>query len=513
MALLKSYTCSKCAGVLFFDSDQEFFECPFCGTGFDAVDFHGDELLDQGEECLKQSDFAGAKEKFIKILEKDPSNFAALKGRILSEARCTSTEGLKDPEFYKKCRLSPVRAAVNTAVDRSPEFAVDYFAKLSQMVSIAEELAQVEDEQSVVKRSLDETSVGISRRFLSNSRQSFKHSLIIMGAAVAFASVYHFVQMLAAGITDWTFFLVIEGLMVLVYGAFFLAFFFITRAERKRAEAPHRIMVQASNNASSAGYKAEGLKKEYLKVYNELQTLEETTREALNGLENGKTEDHGTETPDSGKTVLCAKCAAQLTLDKEKRVYQCNSCGVAYGISLFFGLPLEKALNSMNMGRYSDADQRFTNILMVEPSDFDALLGKILCTGKWSKVSRIGLTGDLRPISFKILKEQVEKTGESASDSDKAYFVTLGELISVLEELSMIDYKEKIAEKKNRELDIRDKVFSTPDNNIKSANYKERWSIEEKNRPYVGKKKDRQLQFERLKESLLQMKSGSVLNK
>lgn len=30
MARLKSYTCSKCAGVLVFDGDQEYFDCPFC---------------------------------------------------------------------------------------------------------------------------------------------------------------------------------------------------------------------------------------------------------------------------------------------------------------------------------------------------------------------------------------------------------------------------------------------------------------------------------------------------
>lgn len=41
MARLKSYTCSKCAGVLVFDGDQEYFDCPFCGTRFDVLDFHG----------------------------------------------------------------------------------------------------------------------------------------------------------------------------------------------------------------------------------------------------------------------------------------------------------------------------------------------------------------------------------------------------------------------------------------------------------------------------------------
>ena len=29
-----------------FDSDQEFFDCPFCGNRFDAVDFHEDDNWD-----------------------------------------------------------------------------------------------------------------------------------------------------------------------------------------------------------------------------------------------------------------------------------------------------------------------------------------------------------------------------------------------------------------------------------------------------------------------------------
>lgn len=513
MAELKSYTCSKCAGVLFFDADQEYFDCPFCGTRFESVDFHGDELLEQAEESLKKSDFSSAKEKFGKILEKDISNFPALRGMILSEARVSSIEGLKDPDFYKKCRLPAVRKAVDNAVENSPEFASGFFTKLSEMISLIEKTESMDDERRVIQNSLDEKTVDRSREYLHRSEGSFKRSVITMGAILAFASVYHFIQLIVAGVTDWTVFWIIEGMMLFIYAAFFIGYYFVTRKERQQMASPYKMIVDADNAASWAGYEVDGIKKEYAREFKTLQDLELAANEALSGYEKVKESGKEPDVLDEDRTIQCAKCAANLVLDKEKRVYQCNSCGVAYGVSLFFGLPLEKALVSMNMGKYSEADQRFSNVLMVDPSDFDALLGRVLCLGKWTKVSGIGLKSEHRPITFKKLSERLDKTLESAAESDKEYFEKLKELMSVLEELSMIDYKEKIANKQIKDLDIQDRVFSTPDNNIKSANYKERWRIEEKNRPYVGKKKDRELKFARLKESLLQMKSDSVLNK
>lgn len=101
MSLLKSYTCSKCAGVLMFDSDQEFFDCPFCGNRFDAVDFHEDEIMAQAGESLKEGAFSSAKEKFCSILEKDPSDFEALKGLILCDMKASDVESLESPDWIK----------------------------------------------------------------------------------------------------------------------------------------------------------------------------------------------------------------------------------------------------------------------------------------------------------------------------------------------------------------------------------------------------------------------------
>ena len=85
MSLLKSYTFSKCAGVLMFDSDQEFFDCPFCGNRFDSIDFHIDEIITQAEESLKEGAFSSAKEKFNSILEKEPSDFLSLKRALIQK--------------------------------------------------------------------------------------------------------------------------------------------------------------------------------------------------------------------------------------------------------------------------------------------------------------------------------------------------------------------------------------------------------------------------------------------
>ena len=78
-----------------------------------------------------------------------------------------------------------------------------------------------------------------------------------------------------------------------------------------------------------------------------------------------------------------------MTLDKEKNLYECRSCGVAYGASLFFGNPFEKAKKAIEENDFAEADQRFSHMLMTDPKSFDALLGRILCAGRSPEGRRI----------------------------------------------------------------------------------------------------------------------------
>ena len=140
----------------------------------------------------------------------------------------------------------------------------------------------------------------------------------------------------------------------------------------------------------------------------------------------------GTADTDHTETIICSKCAGHLYLDKERRVYECKSCGVAYGISLFFGMPLEKALNAMNTGHYGEAQKRFENILMVNPSSFDALLGRILCVGRWTRISDIDPSDVITGEDWIKISELLSDAKQRVAESDKAFVEELEQLIFLL---------------------------------------------------------------------------------
>ena len=142
MAVLKSYTCSKCAGILIFDSDQEFFDCPFCGTRFSSVDFLGNELLSQADACLERHEFSAAKEKYKAILAEDARNFNALRGMLLCTIMVSSEKELSDISKLKRANLNRIRNELDTARDFSGKKNWEYFNVISNMAGHVEELKQ-----------------------------------------------------------------------------------------------------------------------------------------------------------------------------------------------------------------------------------------------------------------------------------------------------------------------------------------------------------------------------------
>lgn len=516
MAELKSYTCSKCAGVLMFDSDQEFFECPFCGTAFNVVDFHADELLEQANECLAQSDFNTAKVKYGKVLEKEPDNYQGLLGMILSEAKVSSIEGLQDHNFYTKCDIKAVRRAVDTAVKRAPEQAVPFFEKISDLVSLDEELRPLVEEIKVVAKEITPETFRLSQQVVKVENRSNTATLIFTG--ITFAVMFVMVILIGGYTsTDWSeVFIVLLGAIGTI--GVFVGLSIHTKHRKDKAVGAYNMIVKAKNDSYGTMEKIDNIRERYADEYAGLWKLQAKAESAVRvaaiaDKKPSAASIEATMDSNSEKVIICGKCAARLSLNKEKRVYECGSCGVAYGVSLFFGMPLEKALNAINMGKYEDAEKRFSNLLMVNPADFDGLLGRILCTGKWNNVSSISVSDSLRPVTYKNLQVMADKAAESAGESDKEYFGNLKKLLALLEELYLIDYKEKAAERKLDDLDIKDRVFSSEEYSTNAANYREKWHIQDDLKPYVSRKKDVEYNFNKIKETLINMRSGSALCK
>ena len=133
MTVLKSYTCSNCAGILIFDSNQEFFDCPFCGTNFTSLDFHENEVLSQADACLDRKEFNSAKEKYRAILAEDPRSFNALRGILLSTIMISSEKELEDSRKLRTANLDRIRSELDNVKNFSGKLNRQYFNTISNM--------------------------------------------------------------------------------------------------------------------------------------------------------------------------------------------------------------------------------------------------------------------------------------------------------------------------------------------------------------------------------------------
>ena len=457
MAVLKSYTCSKCGGVLKFDSDQDFFDCPFCGYRFDAADFHEEEMLVRAEESLREKAFMNARQKFNAVLRKDPVNFEALRGLVFCAAGISSLDEIETPEDFGKCKIDEARKVLDFAISAAAANDKEFFRAFVDLIS---------------------SYRACNTRFIEYS-------------APAPRTMNDLREQIAK------------------------------LDERKK--------------------RVENYRTDYSRKLAKLRRFEQSAREAnakKNIQENSLSEcpkaDYSVEKVNPSETIACAKCGALLNLDTEKRVYRCDSCGVAYGISLFFGHHWEKALDAMNSGRFEEAKMRFSNALLVNPSDFEAYMGVILCEGKWSKVSDIDDSDEVEVDTSRRIFALIRKAKMQMSESDQAYLDELWKMISTLKKLSentkqLKSFKDKLrvnessfirsqqAAKTNTKYDdaieeffgeIADALFAPKDNH-ETINKKLNGEIE------VCKKEIEQLssEFAAIRESVLAMRSDSVFCK
>ena len=512
MAVLKSYTCSKCAGILIFDSDQEFFDCPFCGTRFSSVDFHGKELLSQADACLERREFNAAKEKYRAILAEDSRSFTALRGMLLSTLMVSSEKELSDINTLKRANLDRIRNELDNARDFSDKRNSEYFDAISKMTRHVEDLKQFEKIRDEMESETSEKLFdNVSKAMKSTSGKFFDPHMIrifvlfglLIASYTAFVVLFHF---------DPRAILFAVGMIVLHIGPFILLAVAAKKDEVRRHKALEKMVEKKDIKMREIASKIEWLEEDYMYQYQTLTAIEPESEDDAEPAETGtKVEDDGSHVLPE-KTIQCAKCGAGLKLDMGKRVYACDSCGVAYGISLFFGLPHEKALNSMNMGFFAEADKRFSHILMADPSDFESLLGRVLCAGRWTKVSDICVSDELTPTRLKHAREGLLKASSDAKEQDKAYFACLKEYISALGALAVNRHKQRVI---NKEMDVVRTKMSVYSEyvNMEEVTRVEREDIMSRLKPFEKAAPGLEKAYEEARSKILSMARDSVLTK
>lgn len=412
-----------------FDSEQEFFDCPFCGTKFNAVDFHEDEIKVQAEESLKKEAFSSAKEKYNLILESDPSDFDALKGLFLCEIKTPALESLESSSIFDTVDIVSLK---NYIVRLKKQLSINdaaFFNQLLQLIDLSDKLKIYQD--SINALNSDTTRENVNQSFADKEARKVEAEhfnsflpicftiLVVLAFGLASVIRYKFMIPIILGAC------IIGGIILLI----------------KVEDGYSQKRIYESNPIHDAWEMKEYLEsqyrryeKAYVKEYEKLMEMDRAVRARkpdTAAIEETKEENSDVQT-ELPETIICSKCAGHLYLDKERRVYECKSCGVAYGISLFFGMPLEKALNAMNTGHYGEAQKRFENILMVNPSSFDALLGRILCVGRWTRISDIDPSDVITGEDWIKISELLNDAKQRVAESDKEFIAELEKLIFLL---------------------------------------------------------------------------------
>ncbi len=139
------------------------------------------------------------------------------------------------------------------------------------------------------------------------------------------------------------------------------------------------------------------------------------------------------------KKKTCTKCGGDLILDKERKLYKCPFCGVAYGFSLFSDNNKEKAEEALMLGEFNEADALFSFLLTMDPHDFHALLGRILCAGKWKRVEDIRDASDYFGVRPKTVRMRIKEAINNCLPSDRPYFEKLSSVTDCKAEMALVD--------------------------------------------------------------------------
>lgn len=435
-----------------FDSDQKLFDCPFCGNRFDAVDFHEDEIMSQAEESLKEGAFSSAKEKFNSILEKNPSDFEALKGLILCDIKASDLESLESPGIFDSSSVVSLKNIIARVKRQASTEDSEFFNRLLILIDLSCKLKMYQN--SIDALYSDDTRAKVNKSFKEiRARKAEESRFNHLGIPVTIIVCLGFLALyLSQKYGGYVFFFSLLGIIV---GCIVWAIFNDYNPKPQVYEDNPIHDAWEMKNFLEDQYSH--YEEKYSSEFAELMELDHASksRKPDAAVFEEINEENRVVDADHPETVICSKCAGKLYLDKERRVYECRSCGVAYGVSLFFGMPMEKALNAMNKGRYGEAQKRFGNLLMAQPSNFDALLGRILCVGNWSRISDIDTSDLISEDDWKEICELYSDARLRVTESDKEFFEKLKEMIFMLRKICLNNDE---LDELNRKLEILDSI-------------------------------------------------------
>lgn len=145
---VNKHTCPNCGGKLLVDTERQMYECPYCGVTFDYDYFREESVLDIAGESLKNNEFTSADRAYDFLLEKEPDNFEALRGKALIAMNVSKIEDISRPGLYSEINYDAACHEIDRAIEASDPDDREYFTVMKDIVDAGHEYV---DEKAQIK--------------------------------------------------------------------------------------------------------------------------------------------------------------------------------------------------------------------------------------------------------------------------------------------------------------------------------------------------------------------------
>ncbi len=325
MTLIKSHLCTKCGGALTVHNDRQQYECPYCSVFFNYEYFRSQDILDQAASSQKVLQFESAIEKYDFLLQKEPHNFVALRGKLLSESKINRPSELS--KIARVAQISP--KAISETEEKAFSEHKPYFETLLEMNALAEKYCEEQNPPTA------------------------------------------------------------------------------TTAERK---AVHDQFVELS-----------------VKLF-ELDPL---------GLEKPGIEEDGENEKMKNVTTVnlqnsqcCTGCGGELIVNLNRQLYECPFCGLTFDFDYIRDeTAANEAARALARSQFIKADAIYSYILTVDPSNFEALRGRILCAATWPTIQTVNVIRRMNKVYLTAFEARINEAIEKCKEIDTAYFEMFKKII------------------------------------------------------------------------------------
>ena len=150
-------SCESCGGEVLVNLNRQVYECPFCGLTFD-FDFIRDETVhSEVKDAFEKQQYVKADALYEHILAADPSNYEALRGRIMCSTKIQDLQSvMADPEsFAHKVYIPAFKERSEEAFAACEDCDRPYFEGFKNLVPETESFAVSSSPSNVHRRKKD----------------------------------------------------------------------------------------------------------------------------------------------------------------------------------------------------------------------------------------------------------------------------------------------------------------------------------------------------------------------